>query len=246
MSGRGERATVAAVDVQRCQVGAVADSGPQVLLSDLDRVYCTDLSADTVSAVTDSVLKSSGTTLIGVPVEDLPVPPAFEAVTAWAGAGRVVRAAVLDVATWRLPELQKAALVSSGVPLIDDLVGAVSFHAEPTMYQLAFDDDVPDLAYVYGAAPGTGEVLQVWPLNGSTRIVNSTINHWLCSLHLVGSWLTSSTVIGRWDDDGQAEEEALAELADLLERIRALDPPAFGDGDHRTHFWPAVLDRWLY
>ena len=82
--------------------------------------------------------------------------------------------------------------------------------------------------------------------HGSTSFVNSTITHWLCSLHMVGSWLTSSTVIGRWDEDGQAEEEALAELADLLERIRALDPPAFGDGDRATHFWPAVLDRWLY
>lgn len=180
-------------------------------------------------------------------VDDLPVPPAFEAVTTWAGAGRVVRAAELDVATWRLPEPQKAALVSCGVPLIDDLVGAVSFHAEPTMYRLAhFDDDVGDLAWVYGAAPGTGEVLQVWSSDGSTRFVNSTINHWLCSLHVVGSRLTGSTVISRWDEDGQAEEEALAELADLLERIKTLDPPAFGDGDHQTHFWPAVLDRWLY
>ncbi|PWR15020.1 hypothetical protein DKT69_13170 [Micromonospora sicca] len=179
---------------------------------------------------------------MGVPVDDLPLPPAFEAVTAWAGAGRVLRAAELDVATWRLPEPQKAALVSCGVPLIDDLVGAVSFHAEPTRYRLAHFDD---LDWVYGAAPGTGEV-QVWASDGSTRFVNSTINHWLCSLHLVGRWLTSSTVIGRWDEDRQAEEAALAELADLLERIRALDPPAFGDGDHRTHFWPAVLDRWLY
>lgn len=74
---------------------------------------------------------------------------------AWAGTGRVVRATELDLATWQLPEPQKAALVSSGVPLIDDLVSAVSFHAEPTMYRLANADD-PD--WVYGAAQGTGEV----------------------------------------------------------------------------------------
>ncbi|SIR97245.1 hypothetical protein SAMN05444858_13242 [Micromonospora avicenniae] len=67
----------------------------------------------------------------------------------------MVRATELDVATWRIPEPQKAALVSSGVPLIDDLVCAVSFHAEPTMYRLANSDD---LDWVYGGAPGTGEV----------------------------------------------------------------------------------------
>ncbi|MFB6396089.1 SUKH-4 family immunity protein [Polymorphospora lycopeni] len=183
-----------------------------------------------------------GLRLIGVPVDDLPLPPAFDAVTAWAGAGRVVRATELDVATWRLPEPQRAALVSCGVPLIDDLVSAVSFHAAPTIYRLANSDD---LDWVYGAAPGTGEV-RAWSSDGSTQFINSTITHWLCSLHMVGNWLNSSPVINRWDEDGQAEEEALAEIADLLDRIRALDPPAIADGDHATHFWPAVLDRWLY
>ncbi|MCG5462525.1 SUKH-4 family immunity protein [Micromonospora sp. NPDC053740] len=177
-----------------------------------------------------------------MPVDDLPLPPAFEAVTAWAGTGRVVRATELDVATWRLPEQQKTALVSCGVPLIDDLVSAVSFDAEPTTYRLANSDDA---RWVYGAAPGTGEV-RIWSPDGSAAFVNSTIIQWLWSLHMVGSWLTSSTVIDRWDDDGQAEERALAELTDLLGRIRDLDPPAFGDGDHATHFWPGVLDRWLY
>jgi hypothetical protein len=43
------------------------------------------------------------------------------------------------------------------------------------------------------------------------------------------------------------EDLALTELAALLTRITHLDPPAFGDeGDHRTRYWPAVLDRWLY
>jgi hypothetical protein len=177
-----------------------------------------------------------------VPIDDLPSPPAFAAVTAWAGAGRVVRASEPEVATWRLPEPQKAALISAGVPLVDDLVTAVSFQAEPTAYRLAESDD---LDCVYGAAPGSGAV-RASGSDGRTWFVNSTINHWLCSLHLVGSWLTSSTVISRWDEDGQAERQALAELADLLRRITALDPPAFGDGDHHTHFWPGVLDRWLY
>ncbi|MEU8284680.1 SUKH-4 family immunity protein [Micromonospora sp. NPDC048905] len=177
-----------------------------------------------------------------MPADDLLLPPAFDAMTAWAGTGRVVRATEQDVATWRLPQPQKAALSSSGVPLIDGLVGAVSFSAEPTRYRLANDDDP---RWVYGAAPGTGEV-HLWSSDGGAAFVNSTIIHWLCSLHMVGSWLTSSTVIDRWDEDEQAEEQALAEIADLLERIRDLDPPAYGDGDHTTHFWPGVLDRWLY
>jgi hypothetical protein len=62
----------------------------------------------------------------------------------------------------------------------------------------------------------------------------------------VDTWLATSVAVGRWDEDEQAEESALAELAVLLERITALDPAAYGSGDHRTHFWPSVLDRWLY
>ncbi|MEU8422395.1 SUKH-4 family immunity protein [Micromonospora sp. NPDC048835] len=177
-----------------------------------------------------------------MPAGDLPSPPTYAAVTAWAGAGRVVRAPELDVARWRLPEPQKAALVSPGVPLIDDVVGAVSFGAEPTRYRLAA---LGNPGCVYAAVPRTGEV-HLWSSDGSAQFVNSTVVHWLCSLHMVGSWLTSSTVIDRWDEDEQAEEQALAELADLLERIRVLDPPAFGAGDHTTHFWPGTLDRWLY
>jgi SUKH-4 immunity protein len=76
--------------------------------------------------------------------------------------------------------------------------------------------------------------------------VNSTVNHWLCSLHLVGTWLTHSTVIDRWDEDEEAESQALAEIDDLLGRIGAIDPAAIGDGAHATQFWPAVLGRWLY
>jgi hypothetical protein len=179
-----------------------------------------------------------------MPVDELPVPPTFEAVEAWAGVGRVVRAAWPDVAAWRLPDPQKAALTSCGIPLIEGLVDAASFHAEPTMYQLTHASGP---RWAYGAVVGTGQVLQVCRSSGSTRFVNSTINHWLRSLHLVGTRLTTSPVLGLWDEDEQAEEAALAELADLLKRITALDPAAYGtNGDHETHYWPAVLDRWLY
>lgn len=179
-----------------------------------------------------------------MPVDERPVLPTFEAVEAWAGVGRVVRAAWPDVAAWRLPDPQKAALTSCGIPLIEGLVDEASLHAEPTMYRLACASDP---SWVYGAVVGTGQVLQVSGSSGSTRFVNSTISHWLCSLHLVGTWLTTSPVLGHWDEDEQAEEATLAELADLLKRITVLDPAAYGTvGDHETHYWPAVLDRWLY
>ncbi|MER5266562.1 SUKH-4 family immunity protein [Actinosynnema sp. NPDC002837] len=170
---------------------------------------------------------------------DLPTPPAFTALEAWAGPGRVVRAAEPDLAAWRLPRPQKASLVSSGVPVLEGVVDVVSFAAEPTGYRLAGRDP----GTTYAAEPGTGRVLE--RASGGTRLVNSSIDHWLCSLHLVGTWLAGSTAIHQWDEDAAMEERALAELADLAERIARLDPAARGD-DHRTHFWPAVLDRWLY
>ncbi len=60
-------------------------------------------------------------------------------------------------------------------------------------------------------------------------------------------WLSSSSAVQAWDEDAAMERTALAELAGLLQRITHLDPPAYSDpGDHETHFWPAVIDRWLY
>lgn len=59
--------------------------------------------------------------------------------------------------------------------------------------------------------------------------------------------MTGSAAGRHWDQDEATEEVALAELAAVLARIADLDPPAYGGvGDHRTHYWPAVLDRWLY
>lgn len=101
--------------------------------------------------------------------------------------------------------------------------------------------------YIYLAEPETGLVSVLQPSSGHLRFVNSSINHWLCSLNMIGAWFTSSTAIQTWDEDEAMEPVALAELADLLQRIARLDPAAYGDvGDHETHFWPAVIDRWLY
>jgi hypothetical protein len=176
-----------------------------------------------------------------------PAPPDFAALEAWAGAGRVIRADKSELAAWRLREQQKAALVSCGVPLLEGVVDMVSFAAEPGMYRLAgYGHDRHGPGSVYAAEQETGRVLELTE-SGGARLVNSSIAHWLCSLHLVGTWLATSTAIQNWDEDDAMEELALSELADLSTRIARLDPSAHDDnGDHEAHFWPAVLDRWLY
>src|SRR3954462_3801933 len=70
-----------------------------------------------------------------------PTPPTVEELESWAGPGRVLRATEADLATWRLPQSAKAALILSGVPLLDELVLEVSFRATPTMYRLALECD---------------------------------------------------------------------------------------------------------
>lgn len=174
-----------------------------------------------------------------------PAPPTFTALEAWAGAGRVIRADESELTAWPFPEQHKAILVSSGVPLLEGVIDTVSFTTTSDMYRLAgYGDD--RCGSTFTVQQGTGRILEL-PTAGSPRLVNSSIAHWLCSLHLVGRWLTGSTAIRCWTEDEAMEQRALTELADLLKQITRLDPPAHGhSGDHRTHFWPAVLDRWLY
>lgn len=153
------------------------------------------------------------------------------------------------MAAWRIPQPAKAALTSSGIPLLDEVVGSVSFHAAPTRYRLALDPggEPTDPAWEFGAVPVTGEV-RLWSPGGheDSSFVNSSISQWLCSLHLVGSRFAESDLFDRWDESAEAEERALAALADLLGRIEAVDPAAIADGDHERQFWPGLLDRWLF
>ncbi|GAA2534748.1 SUKH-4 family immunity protein [Winogradskya humida] len=153
----------------------------------------------------------------------------------------VVRASKADVAGWLLPEPDRTALITVGVPLIEGLVDGVSFTTEPGAYRLASETG----GLAYGAVAETGHVIEL-PPHGDERFINSSVTLWLRSLHLVGNHLATSTALDHWDESGEYEDQALAELAGLLNQIRVFDPPAFGDGDHETHFWPAVLDRWLY
>lgn len=48
----------------------------------------------------------------------------------------VVRATPEDLAGWQLPYLEKMAFIESGVPLIEGIVGAVKFRADPPPYRL--------------------------------------------------------------------------------------------------------------
>ena len=154
------------------------------------------------------------------------------------------------MARWRLPPEQKAALTSCGVPLLEGVTDMTLFAAEPNggRYPLAGTrSTLYHPGCTYFAEPETGLVSALESPSGPLRFVNSSINHWLCSLHLVGTWFSISAAIRTWDQDEAMEDTALAELADLLQRIAHLDPPAYGDvGNHETHFWPAVIDRWLY
>jgi hypothetical protein len=179
----------------------------------------------------------------------LPTPPTMEELESWAGRGRVLRATESEVATWRLPQSAKAALISSGVPVLEGLVREVSFRATAMAYWLAVDseDGSTQTSWQYGAVPETGEV-RLWSADecGPSSFVNSSISQWLCSLHVVGSCFAESTTLNSWDESAEAEEQALAELADLLRRIKVIDPAAIADGDHGRQFWPGVLDRWLF
>jgi hypothetical protein len=137
------------------------------------------------------------------------------------------------------------------VPLLEGVVEEAAFDARQQggRYRLAGTRvEVYQPGRTYLAEPDTGVVLEVAASSsGPVRFVNSSINHWLCSLHLVGTWSSASTALQTWDEDEAMEGVALAELAEVLQQITHLDPPAYGEfGDHETHFWPAVLDRWLY
>jgi len=73
----------------------------------------------------------------------------------------------------------KTALVSYGMPLIDGVVDAASFAAEPTMYRLAERRaDLSAIRWVYGAVPDTGHVQEVLLPANETTFVNSSIIHY--------------------------------------------------------------------
>lgn len=112
----------------------------------------------------------------------------YEDLTAWAGAENVTRANPDDVASWCIPEHQKALLVNIGVPIVDQLIEYVTFQADPApalqtasgsvLYQLSRNhhgDLVPGLQWAFGVEPNTGKVYHVLP-EGEAWFANSSID----------------------------------------------------------------------
>jgi hypothetical protein len=113
-------------------------------------------------------------------------------------------------------------IVATNVPLLDDIVAETVFESssQDGTYHLARSRSFPHSpGQTYFAEPGEGRVHVREPLTGRVSFVNSSIIYWLWSLHLVGTWVSSSTALQTWDADEAMEDVAVAELADLLERI---------------------------
>ncbi|MFF8322967.1 SUKH-4 family immunity protein [Streptomyces bobili] len=177
----------------------------------------------------------------------------YEDLTTWAGAENVTRANPADVASWRIPEHQKALLVNVGVPVVDQLIEYVTFQTDPApalrtasgsvLYQLSRNDHgdlVPGLQWAFGVEPDTGRVYYVLP-DGEAWFANSSIDLWLRTLHHYGRHVSQSPIL---NDPDEHEDEALAELRELAEELKGIDPPAF-EG-YVGCIWAEFLERWLW
>ncbi|WP_030613425.1 SUKH-4 family immunity protein [Streptomyces sclerotialus] len=179
--------------------------------------------------------------------------PKYEELVAWAGAGHVVRADPDAVAGWRIPERQKALLVTTGIPVVDSLIGTACFQEEPEpqlrtrdgrlLYRLtqnAHGSRSPALTWAFGVDPDSGAVYYVLP-DGEAWFANSSIELWLRTLHHYGLHVSRSAVL---NDPHGDESAAVAELGRLAVQLKAIDPPAF-DGVV-GYIWVEFLERWLW
>ncbi|MEU0950142.1 SUKH-4 family immunity protein [Streptomyces canus] len=177
----------------------------------------------------------------------------YEELTAWAGSEHVTRADPADLARWRIPEHQKSLLVNIGVPVVDQLIEHAAFQAEPdpalrtasgtALHQLSQNHHgnlVPGLQWAFGVEPDTGKVYYVLP-DGEAWFANSSIDLWLQTLHHYGRHVSKSPIL---NDPDEHEDEALAELRELAEELKEIDPPAF-EG-YVGFIWAEFLDRWLW
>lgn len=179
--------------------------------------------------------------------------------TEWAGLGHVTRAGWDVVADWRIPDSAKAQLVEVGIPVAPRLIERVVMRseAEPTLltprgplYRLTeqADPDEPAERSSFGVEPETGAVYFVMP-DGEAWIANSSVGVWLDVLHCYGSRVRVSELLSEPDGPEEyfsedEEEMALAELNQLAEELKEIDPPAFNG--YEGFLWPGLLDRWLY
>ncbi|WP_439145751.1 SUKH-4 family immunity protein [Streptomyces canus] len=92
----------------------------------------------------------------------------------------------------------------------------------------------------FGVGPETGTVYYVLP-DGEAWFANSSIDLWLQTLHHYGRRVSQSPLLNDLDE---YEDEALAELSELTDELKAIDPPAF-EG-YIGFIWAEFLDRWLW
>lgn len=183
----------------------------------------------------------------------------YDRLTEWAGPGRVTRAGRDVVADWRIPGFMKARLVEVGIPVTPRLIGrvVVQSEADPVLrtsrgplYRLTEDtgSGTPAERSWFGAEPGTGAVHFVMP-DGEAWFANSGVDVWLDALHHYGSRVTASELLGEPDGpeeyfSEEEEERAFAELDQLAEELKRIDPASFNG--YEGFLWPGLLDRWLY
>lgn len=99
---------------------------------------------------------------------------------------------------------------------------------------------MPGLQWAFGVEPDTGKVHYVLP-DGEAWFANSSIDLWLQTLHHHGRRVSQSPIL---NDPDEHEDEALAELSELADELKAIDPPAF-EG-YIDFIWAEFLDRWLW
>ncbi|MBB5074975.1 SUKH-4 family immunity protein [Nonomuraea endophytica] len=178
--------------------------------------------------------------------------PTFHDLASWVGAQRVIRANRTAIADWQIPESQKLTLISTGIPIVDQLIEHVDFQPEPhptltttsePLYRLTRNhhgDIKPGLTWSFGTQPNTGIVYYVLP-GGDAWFANSTIDLWLRTLHHYGRHVSQSPIL---NDPDEHEDEALTELQRLADELKAIDPPAFDS--YQGFIWAEFLDRWLW
>jgi hypothetical protein len=183
----------------------------------------------------------------------------YDQLTGWAGIGHVTRARQEVVAGWRIPDLMKVPLVEVGIPVAPRLIERVviQHEADPTLftsrgplYCLTEDPslDAPAEPSSFGIEPETGAVYFVMP-GGEAWFANSSVGAWLEVLHRYGSRVASSELLSEPDGpeeylSEEQEEQAFAELNELAEELKDIDPAAFRG--YEGFLWPGFLDRWLY
>ena len=150
----------------------------------------------------------------------------YEDLAAWAGVEQVTRAAPGVVSGWRIPEEQKVMLETVGIPLVRQLIEAVTFQSGPdpvlatstgtALYQLTENrhgNIAPGLTWRFAAEPATGKVSYVMP-DGEAWFANSSISLWLATLDHYGRHVHHSPVLAEAEE---RENEALDELRQLAD-----------------------------